>query len=176
MPATEYHRQAGTIALYHTADFDGVEDHRPSQQRYAEATAITDLASDCSPIVSVERAINDSWFKARFAQRSGQTEEPKWRTKNRSGIRRQEQNNLARTTHGIIAGAGLGPLLPKGFQNRDSFASNLFPPVNETTDYPNRVQYSNSMRTPIYIWESGGDSEGITRHSWAATTCRLSRK
>src|SRR5438270_5109942 len=99
VPATEHYRQIRADTLYHSADLDGAEDHWPRQQRYAEATAITDFVGDRSPIIRVEHAIDDSRFESGFPQSSGQAEEPKWRTKNRSGIWRQEQKNLAGTRH-----------------------------------------------------------------------------
>jgi hypothetical protein len=50
-------------------------------------------------VIGIRRTVDDAGFIARFPQRAGKTEQHQGRSQNPAGIRRQEQNHLARTGH-----------------------------------------------------------------------------
>jgi hypothetical protein len=50
-------------------------------------------------VIGIERTVDDAGFVTGFPQLAGQTQQSQRRSQNPSGIRRQEENHLARRRH-----------------------------------------------------------------------------
>jgi hypothetical protein len=165
-------REIGTSALYHTADLDGIEDHRTREQGHAKAATAFDLLQDLPAIIAVTCAVDNTRFEAVVPQRAGQTQQAELSCPNFSGIRRKEEHDFAGvaiiTTRPLGLSQVSGPAIPP-----DSCLLNLFLPRNEidtccesivTGVLRRRNFVSRAMRvTHSWLWRSAWSPRGSCR-------------
>jgi hypothetical protein len=97
MPSAEDDGQIGTGVPHDLARLDGVVDHGAGEKRNPETEAAGDFAGEHTEVVAMKRGIDHDRLITRLTDRSGETEQAQWRSKQLAGIRRLEEHNTPGT-------------------------------------------------------------------------------